>query len=170
MNKITETDARYYIDKSTNPEAGLGLFAKVDLKAGDHIEVIGVLLKDTTHICTRYGDRYKFMAPDREHVILPCGFAGIINHTDDPKLQNCALCDMGKSYKKRNPDSTSIVYMFTRDIAAGEELWGNYNNGADTAKQYFKDVKTAQENQPAWDRFLALDLYGLNASLLKRPG
>lgn len=166
MMQVQETDLRYYIDRSTIQGAGLGLFAKEALKAGDCLEVIGVLVSGLSEKCSKYADRYKFLAPDKKSVIVPLGFAGMVNHTEDKARQNVEIWCMEKNYMKRSQHATQIVYGFLRDIAAGEELLGHYGDEySQFLGQFLKDSKTVEDNEDEWRKFLAFDLYNLKSLL-----
>jgi len=166
MMYVQETDLRYYIDRSTIPEAGLGCFAKEDLKAGDWLEVIGVRVDGLSEKCSRYADRYKFLAPDKKSVIVPLGFAGLVNHTQDRNKQNVEIRCMDKGFAKRSQHATQIVYYFLRDIAAGEELLGHYGDEySEFLGQFIKDTQTVEDNDEEWAKFMSYDLYNLKALL-----
>ena len=128
MILIDDNDDRFYIDKSTLPNAGWGLFAKKVIKKGDWVEVLGVMVKSgsvTDLYCTAYAKRYKFAGSKPDTKIVPMGYAGIINHTDDPSLLNVNLTKI-PGLKKRSEHSSEIVYHAIRDIQPNEELLGNY--------------------------------------------
>jgi hypothetical protein len=114
---IDETDGRFYVDASTIPEAGNGLFAKVPLAQGERLEVIGVLLQpdSLTDRCTHYADQHKFRAGD--YLLIPMGFGGMANHSSTPNLVKVVEGDR--------------VYLQTlRDVPAGEELFFTYSDYA----------------------------------------
>lgn len=160
---VEETDERFYIDKSTLANAGWGLFAKVPIKKNDWIEVIGVLVKTggIADRCTHYARRYKFAGSKKDAKIVPMGYAGIINHTNDAALQNMQLtCQKGLS--KRNEHASEVVYQALRDIEPGQELLGNY--GEDIGKEI--EIMTSNytyhdEVKEDWEVFLAYNLYDL---------
>jgi hypothetical protein len=96
MNVVEETDNRFYIDKSTVPNGGMGCFAKVKINRGDYLEVIGVLVKceATSDICTHYANAYKFAAePEKEfvHALIPMGYGAMVNQADNKSSQNVSL-------------------------------------------------------------------------------
>lgn len=160
---IEETDTRFYIDKSTLPNAGYGLFAKVKIKKGDWLEVIGVMVKKggIADQCTHYAKRYKFAGTKDDSKIVPMGYAGIINHTADPVLQNMELtCERGLS--KRSEHSSEVVYKTLRDIEPGEELLGNY--GENIGKEIEKvanNISYHETMKSDWEMFLSYNLYDL---------
>lgn len=160
---IEETDLRYYIAESTLPNAGYGLFAKEPLKRGDWLEIIGPLVKkgSVADQCTHYAKRYKFAALDLDFKIVPMGYGGIVNHTDDPKKQNCELTVVPDE-QKRNPYAAHVVYRFLRDIPEGEELLGNY--GEDVGKEIQKLAENTayhKEQESEWERFLKHNCYDM---------
>ena len=57
---MMETDQRFYVRRSTIPEAGEGLFAAVSLVQGDRLRVVGVLIaaNSVSDRCTRHADPY----------------------------------------------------------------------------------------------------------------
>jgi hypothetical protein len=166
MIYVQESDLRYFIDKSTIPEAGLGLFASQDLKADDWLEVIGVRVDGVSNSCSKYGERYKFLGPDMKSVILPLGYAGLVNHTNNRFKQNVEIRCMDKGFNKRSHHATQIVYYFLRDIAKGEELLGNYGDEyTSILSQFLKDTRVIEDNDEDWKKFLSFDLYRLGELL-----
>jgi len=128
MNFIEETDTRFYLKESTIPNAGWGCFANTFLKRGDWLEIIGVYVKvgSWSDKCTHYAKRYKFAgSPKRNAKIVPMGFGGMVNHSDDANLQNCAL-EYNAGLGKRSEHTGQVVYRFIKDIFPDEELIGNY--------------------------------------------
>lgn len=164
MNFIEEEDNRFFIKESTIPNAGLGCFAKEDLKKGDWLEVIGAYVKkgSAADVCTSYAKRYKFAgSPTLDAKIVPFGYAGMVNHSDDPTLRNCELI-FDKKRLKRSQHAGQVFYLFIKDIAAGEELIGNYGpdvgSEIDKISQYANYV-TSQKDEI--EEFLSYNLYSL---------
>lgn len=166
MNFVEETDTRFYIKESTLPNAGYGCFANTFLKAGDWLEIIGVYVKTggLADECTHYAKRYKFAgSPKKNAKIVPMGFGGIVNHSDDAWLQNCRL-EYVAGLNKRNEHSGQVIYRFTRDILTNEELIGNY--GPDIGEEIKKmntNVDFLDNNIEEINRFLKFDLYDTNS-------
>lgn len=168
MYLVEETDDRFYVKDSTIPNAGLGCFAKERIQAGDCLEVIGVYVKckSPADICTAYANRYKFAARENfTYYIVPLGWGGMVNHTDDKTRQNVEL-RWKKGRSKKSQHSGDVVYVALRDIEADEELLGHYGEAI------AMEIKWAAENAAAfaqmekeWEAFLAWDLY--NMALLK---
>lgn len=128
MYIVEETDNRFEIKKSTIDTAGWGCFAKELIKKGDFLEIIGIIVKpgSLSDQCTHYAKRYKFAASERQDAkIVPMGFGGIVNHTNDEEKQNVFLTYLPRNRSKRSVHSTQAVHMALRDIQAGEELLGN---------------------------------------------
>jgi SET domain len=162
---VEETDNRFYIEKSTIPNAGNGCFAKEFLKAGDWLEVIGIYVKmgGVADFCTEYARRYKFAGSEQMNAkIVPFGFAGIINHSNDPKLQNCKL-EYVKGLSKRSQHAGQVIYRFIKDIEPNEELIGNY--GPDMEKEIgtiAANDNFYENNKQEIENFLKFNLYDLN--------
>ncbi|MDO8461316.1 MAG: SET domain-containing protein-lysine N-methyltransferase [Deltaproteobacteria bacterium] len=114
---LNETDDRFYLGDSTLPGAGKGLFAKVPLKAGDRLAVIGVLVPVTSDsdACTRYADEYKFRVGD--HLLIPVGHGAMVNHSASPNLEKII-------------EGKEVYLRLLRNVQAGEELLFTYSNYA----------------------------------------
>ncbi len=162
MNFIEETDTRFYIKESSIPNAGWGCFANTFLNKGDWLEIIGVYVKTggLADQCTHYAKRYKFAgSPKYNAKIVPMGFGGMVNHSDDPNLQNCRL-EYVAGLNKRSEHAGQVIYRFTRDILPDEELVGNY--GPNVGKEIKKanvGVEFLGNNSEEIERFLKFDLY-----------
>lgn len=161
---VEEKDLRYRIGPSTLPNAGDGLFASVLLPKGDWLEVIGVLvLKDgPADQSTKYARRYKFNGSEKGNAnIVPLGYAGLVNHTDDPLQRNVQI-EYVPGLAKRSQHAAQIVYRFLRDIQPGEELLGHYgDNLAVQIQDMAQNAGYAQAVDQDWNVFLGWNLYGL---------
>ncbi len=115
MMIINENDERFYVDVSTIPGAGNGLFAKIPLGEGDRLEVIGALVPagSVCDVCSRYADRYKFRVG--ELLLIPLGFGGMVNHSKRPNMEKVI-------------EGHSVYLRATRPISAGEELFFGYGD------------------------------------------
>jgi len=170
MMMVEETDTRFYVKESTIPNAGFGLFAKELLKKDDFLEVIGVQVpKDgISDQCTQFAGNYKFAAIQKvgfDRLVVPLGYAGMINHSEDKEKQNVEMTN--RNHSPRNSAGSSLVYVFLRDIQPDEELLGHY--GLEWAYIFDwaeKNTKTGEEKvqlvKTDWETLLSYDLYNLN--------
>jgi SET domain len=119
---IVENDEQFYVNTSTIPGAGDGLFAKTFLAEGVRLEVLGVLVPagSVSDVCTRYADCYKFRVGDL--LLIPLGFGGMVNHSRNPNL-------------KKAIDGQRVYLRTTRPIHPGEELFFTYG------EEFFKVAK-----------------------------
>jgi len=166
---IEETDKRFYVQKSTIPNAGLGVFAAEDLKKGDWLEIIGPQVKvgSIADQCTQYADKYKFAATgkvvkgkqkvDFDRKVVPMGYGGIVNHAPNPKLQN-VMIDYYRG-PRRNSAAGQAIYRFLRNIHKDEEILGNY--GEEWMKVMDWAETKADDIGDEWETFLSFNLYNL---------
>ncbi len=162
MITIEENDERFYIDSSTLPNAGYGLFAKVPIKAGDWLEVMGVMVKKggVADTCTHYAKRYKFAGSKGDAKIVPMGYAGIVNHIDGER-QNVEIRRI-PGLNKRNVNSSEVVYYFIKDVEVGEEILGNYGEQVgEEVKKLVEASDYVEKNKKDWEEFLEFNLYDL---------
>lgn len=168
MILIKEKDDRFYIAESTQAEAGRGLFAARDIKEGERLEVVGVMVdkESPADVCTAYADAFKFAA-DYEgkytRHIIPMGYAGIVNHANDKKDQNVEIRHVSKG------GDMVCVYHFTRPVKKDEEVLGDYGSDwrglADWARSINGSIDEREEEE--WRSFLGRGLYNLER--LKMP-
>jgi hypothetical protein len=113
-----ETDGRFYVGESTLPGAGRGVFAKVPLRAGDRLRVIGVFIDSGSEAdrCTAYADEHKLRAGEGR-LLIPIGYGGMVNHSPTPNLQKVIERD-------------AVYLQALRDIEPGEELFFTYTEYA----------------------------------------
>jgi hypothetical protein len=106
-----EIDERFQIARSTIPGAGLGLFAKIPLAAGERLMIRGVTIRSGSIAdqCTAHADLYKFRVGP--YLLIPIGFAAMINHSDD------------RYNLDRHLDDTCGWLVTNRAESAGEELF-----------------------------------------------
>jgi hypothetical protein len=165
---VEETDERFYIAPSTIPNAGHGCFTKTHIKRGDWLDIIGVYVKTggLADQCTEYAKRYKFAgSPKLDAKIVPMGFGGMVNHSDDPKLRNCELI-FDKGINKRSQHAGQVVYKFIRDVLPNEEVIGNYGqNISEEVNKIAANLGFLVANKSEIDKLLEHDLYNLNAVL-----
>jgi hypothetical protein len=121
MQTLEESDDRFYAAPSTIPGAGQGLFARVPLRTGDRLTVVGVRVRrdSAADRYTAFADAYKLRAG--EYLVIPCGAAAVANHSSHPNLRKVV-------------DGETVFLELLRDVAAGEELCFEYS---DYARQRF---------------------------------
>ena len=117
MPLLDETDSRFYVAPSPIPGAGRGLFARVVLRAGERLAVIGVRVRQESVAdrCTAYADAYKIRVGD--DLLIPCGLAAMVNHSTEPNLTKVIEGD-------------AVFLELLRDVDAGEELCFCYSDYA----------------------------------------
>jgi hypothetical protein len=115
--QLSETDDRFVLGPSTISGAGLGVFARVALAAGDVLPVLGVLVpaESVSDACTHYADHHKFRVGDL--LLVPVGFGGMVNHAAEPNLEKVVV-------------GQRVLLRAQRPIAAGEELFFRYPDAA----------------------------------------
>ena len=116
---LDETDDRFCAGPSHIPGAGLGLFARVPLRAGDRLKVIGVRVRrdSDADLYTAFADEYKFRVGD--DLLIPCGLAAMANHSSQPNLAKVV-------------EGNDLFLELLRDVEAGEELCFSYSEFART--------------------------------------
>jgi hypothetical protein len=114
---IDETDDRFYAAPSTIPGAGQGLFARVPLKVGARLAVVGVLVQrdSAADRCTAFADEYKLRVGD--HLLIPCGVAAMANHSSRPNLAKIV-------------EDGVLFLELLQDVEAGMELCFTYSDYA----------------------------------------
>lgn len=117
MAILDESDDRFYAGPSTIPGGGRGLFARVPLRAGERLAVVGVLLRrdSAADRHTAFADEYKFRAGD--HVLIPFGVAAMANHSSQPNIEKVIEGD-------------AVFLQLLRDVNADEELCFAYSEYA----------------------------------------
>jgi hypothetical protein len=112
-----EGDPRFYSAPSATPGAGRGLFARVPMRTGDRLAVIGVLIPRDSDAdrYTDFADEYKFRAGD--HVLIPCGIAAMANHSSRPTMRKVI-------------DGGAVFLELLQDVKAGDELCFTYSEYA----------------------------------------
>lgn len=101
---LEENDQRFYIDHSTLPNAGKGLFAKEKILKGSRLDVVGVRIKirGVSDICTEYANRYKYYSKD--FIIIPVGYAAMINFHGDKEFENVYFQHIDEGYLETSKD------------------------------------------------------------------
>ncbi len=162
MILIEENDNRFYIEKSNLTNAGNGVFAKENIKAGEYLEIIGVCVKANSEAdkCTDWAKHYKFAARDKnfDRYIVPMGYAAIINHTNNSNIQNVEIRYL-KNIQKKNESAGGMVYYFIKDVEKDEEIVGNYGEAVGKKLDWIQDKANFDKDE--WATFLSFDLYNL---------
>jgi hypothetical protein len=114
---LDESDTRFYAGPSTIPGAGRGLFARIPLRTGDRLAVVGMLVRRDSEAdrCTAFADEYKFRVGDC--LLIPCGVAGLANHSARPNLEKVV-------------EGESVFLQLLCDVEAGDELCFTYSDYA----------------------------------------
>jgi hypothetical protein len=114
---IDESDDRFYAATSRIPNAGRGLFARVPLRAGDRLAVIGVRVRreSASDRYTAFADAYKIRVGD--DLLIPCGIAALANHSAQPNLRKVV-------------EGEAVFLELLHDVAADEELCFVYSDYA----------------------------------------
>src|SRR5262245_4121916 len=114
---LDEGDERFYAAPATMPGAGRGLFARVPLKAGDRLAVIGVLVRrdSASDRYTAFADEYKYRVGN--HLLIPCGIAALANHSSEPNVEKVI-------------EGEDVFLQLLRDVDADEELCFAYSDYA----------------------------------------
>jgi hypothetical protein len=117
VTTMMETDQRFYVRRSTIPEAGEGLFAAVSLVQGDRLRVVGVLIAadSVSDRCTRYADPYKVRVG--EHLLIPTGWGAMVNHREDANVEKVV-------------EGEDVYLEALRPIAKDEEIFFRYHEYA----------------------------------------
>ena len=121
---IDEPDDRFHAAPSTIPGAGQGLFARVPLRAGDRLIVVGVRVRrdSAADRYTAFADAYKLRAGD--DLVIPCGAAAVANDSSQPNLRKVVEGEMVATGKvvhqtKRLFLAESVVHVAETVVARG---------------------------------------------------
>ena len=137
MMVFEESDDRFYIGWSSIKNAGRGVFAAKRILAGDKLLITGVLVdvNSEAQVTTAFLNRYKFAAHPEiidgvvhqgRYSICPLGYAAIVNHTSNKKLQNVEIRYSEEDLSLQNKYADRAYYCFLRDVEKGEEILGRY--------------------------------------------
>jgi len=111
---------------------GRGVFCGVDLKAGEVIEICPVLIvpeNETELLDETVLYNYVFIwGDDDQKGAIVFGYGSMYNHAYEPNAE----------YKANYEDDTFTVYAL-KDIAAGEEIYINYNGDPSNKKLVWFD-------------------------------
>lgn len=117
MHSVTESDDRFYIDKSTQGDAGDGLFAAADLKEGDTLRIVGVIAKSRE--CVKFADSHSLVT-QKGDCWIPLGFGALVNHACNPANQNVSYAF---------DDDGTPMFRLTRNVEKGDEILTDYGAG-----------------------------------------
>ncbi len=121
MNKIAASD-KVYVDKSKILNAGLGVFARRDIKKDEIIErcpIIELPKFDMANLNESILVTYFFyFGKNKERLAIALGFGSIYNHTYKPNAK----------YRIRQKNKT-IDFIALNNIKKNDEITFNYNNG-----------------------------------------
>ena len=149
---LEETDHRFYIDHSTLPNAGKGLFAKEKIFTGDKIEIIGISFKrrSISDFCTQYADCYKYLSKDM--VIIPVGYCAMINFHPNKEFENVI-------FKSEYENFLEVV----KDIEADDEifLFGGVEI-SNLLKEKNQNNINIEKNSIVQNEFFIKDFYNLS--------
>lgn len=166
MHVFEEKDDRFYIGWSSIENAGRGVFAARPIKAGELLLITGVLVERNSESdrTTVFLNRYKFVALPKikdkkildygKYSICPLGYAALVNHTGNRKLQNVEIRYLDND-EHPYEHGDRAVYYFIKDVNKGEEILGNYGNH----KIGFKD-NTLNSNKKVFRPILGIKAIG----------
>lgn len=130
MNKLLASD-KIYISQSKIPNAERGVFAGIDIKKGETIEIcpiIEVSKHDTANLNESLLVTYFFyFGKNKERLALTLGFGSIYNHSYDPNA----------TFKIRAKEKL-IEFTAIKNIKKDEEITFNYKHG------------NTKNDQPLW--------------------
>ena len=115
MNQISPS-SNIYINKSSIPNSGKGVFAGKNFKKNEIIEIAPILILEfTDFVDTKWNLLFEYYFWMDDFVALALGFGSLYNHSKDP---NC-------EYKLNRKEQT-ITFTSTKDILKDEEIFFNY--------------------------------------------
>jgi SET domain-containing protein len=108
--------------------AGLGVFASENIKKGEIIEVVPVILLPEEQISdlakTNLLDYFFAWGEKLEVAAFALGYGSLYNHSYEPNAKFV-----------ENFDTNTIIYSALRDIKKGEEILINYNGKPDDMRK-----------------------------------
>jgi SET domain-containing protein len=120
--------SKIYIDVSKIQKAGRGVFAKVDIKKGELIEMCPVIdLSEHDTDAIREGTLISYLyyfGKEKKRSVVTLGFGSIYNHTYSPN-----------ALYKENHQQHLITFTALQDIKQNEEITVNYNGQKKTNKK-----------------------------------
>jgi hypothetical protein len=123
IHYIEECDSRFCLKESRIPGAGRGVFTLKAIKKNDFLRVVGVVIKRNSiagNILIKMPAfvKYVFVNPAIPGWLLPTGYGGMVNHTDNIEERNCDITFFGGD----------VYYLFTKDVEPDQELLGTYGD------------------------------------------
>src|SRR5258708_2442734 len=111
---------KIYISESKIPGADRGVFASVDIKRGETIEICPIIEIPNQEISNLEKsiivNYCYFFGKNKERILLALGYGSIYNHSHIPNAQ----------YKIK-PSKRIIQFIAIQNIKKGEEITVNYN-------------------------------------------
>ncbi len=134
--KSLSPSEKIYISDSSIPNAGRGVFASVDIKKGESIEISPIILipeDQIRHLKDTELLNYYFKWNNQAGIAL--GFGSIYNHSYEPNA----------TYKK-DLKNNLLEFVSLRDIKKDEEITVNYNYGDpnDKSPLWIKSIPPAE--------------------------
>lgn len=121
MNKIPASE-KIYVSISKVPDSGRGVFARIDIKKGEIIEVCPVIeipKHDFANVNQSFLVTYFFsFGKDKDQLVVALGFGSIYNHTYEPNA----------TYRQKAEEQI-MEFIALKDILKDEEITVNYNDG-----------------------------------------
>jgi uncharacterized protein len=111
---------KIYIDKSKIPDSGKGVFASVDIKKGEIIEVAPILvLEFSDFIDTKWNLLFEYYFWMDDYVALALGYGSMYNHSKDANAEY-----------KLDRENQTITFTAIKDIEKGSEILFNYKGSS----------------------------------------
>lgn len=111
---------KIYLSMSKILNNNKGVFASVDIKKGEIIEIAPILVLEFTDLIeTRWNLLFEYYFWMDDFVALALGFASIYNHSQDPNSK----------YEINREDKT-ITFTAIKDILKDSEIYFNYKGTA----------------------------------------
>jgi SET domain-containing protein len=110
-----------------------GVFAKVDIRKGEVIEVCPVIAipkKETKLIDKTFLNNYYFLWGRVNQPAIALGYGSLYNHSYDPNAEH-----------DENIKKMTLTFTARRNIKKGEEITHNYNGEADNMDKLWFPVK-----------------------------
>lgn len=173
MIRFDEDDDRFYIKESNIPNAGKGLFASKMIMAGEYLPITGVMVErdSVADKCTHFFNSYKFAANVKikndqidigKFLIIPLGYASMVNHTSDKNQQSVEIRYTGDQYPQKSQHQSKAIYWFVRDVYPDEEILGSYGEKWGEVLEWVNEQHSKMSSEKSeWKKFIEYDLYGL---------